>query len=65
MWFFVALIMVIGNAQYAHDNVAWAKARDHAVWFREPRGKWPTAGIMGNPPPGRSAADKLRETAAG
>lgn len=34
-WLFVALIMVIGLAQYAHDIVVWAKSRDHAVWFRE------------------------------
>lgn len=34
-WLFVALIMVIGTAQYAHDIVVWAKSRDHAVWFRE------------------------------
>jgi len=34
-WLFVALVMVIGVAQYAHDIVVWAKSRDHAVWFRE------------------------------
>lgn len=34
-WLFVALIMVIGLAQYAHDIIVWAKARDHTVWFRE------------------------------
>ena len=34
-WLFVALIMVIGLAQYAPNIIVWAKSRDHAAWFRE------------------------------